>query len=46
MLAHLNVFILVGWLIAEVIPTLADRLAQMEMEMDREIKIERDNRDD
>lgn len=36
MLADLNLFILIVWLLAEVIPVLADRLAAMEMEMDRE----------
>lgn len=36
MLADLNVFILFVWLIAELIPVLADRLAAIEVEMDRE----------
>lgn len=36
MLADLNLFIVIVWLLAEVIPVLANRLAAMEMEMDRE----------
>jgi hypothetical protein len=36
MLAELNVFILVVWLIAELIPCLANHLAKLEVEMDRE----------